>query len=164
MGFRNIGFIEDKPTRWTSDLDILGSVTDLPVLIDKYNIDHVFICLPMNRYHEARRVFDVLSANVVDVRLVADVPNLAGALADDHELRRHADGRPAREPPLRAEHRRQAGDGHRAVVVGAIVLSPLMLAIAAIVKLTSPGPVFYRQERCGLNGRSFQMLKFRSMR
>ena len=36
--------------------------------------------------------------------------------------------------------------------------------IAAIIKLTSPGPVFYRQERCSLNGRPFQMLKFRSMR
>ena len=39
----------------------------------------------------------------------------------------------------------------------------LMLLIAALVKLTSPGPIFYRQERCSLNGRSFQMLKFRSM-
>ena len=39
-----------------------------------------------------------------------------------------------------------------------------MLLIALLVKLTSPGPVFYRQERCGLNGRPFQMLKFRRMR
>jgi len=39
-----------------------------------------------------------------------------------------------------------------------------MTMIAVLVKLTSPGPVFYRQERCGLNGRTFNMLKFRSMR
>jgi len=45
-----------------------------------------------------------------------------------------------------------------------LLLSPVMLLIAALVKLTSPGPVFYRQERCGLNGKSFHMLKFRSMR
>jgi exopolysaccharide biosynthesis polyprenyl glycosylphosphotransferase len=44
-----------------------------------------------------------------------------------------------------------------------VLLSPVMALIALIVKLTSPGPVFYRQERCGLNGQSFQMLKFRSM-
>jgi putative colanic acid biosynthesis UDP-glucose lipid carrier transferase len=43
------------------------------------------------------------------------------------------------------------------------MLSPVMVLIAILVKRTSPGPVFYRQERCGLNGRSFQMLKFRSM-
>jgi exopolysaccharide biosynthesis polyprenyl glycosylphosphotransferase len=45
-----------------------------------------------------------------------------------------------------------------------MVLSPLMAVIAVLVKLTSPGPVFYRQERCGLNGGTFKMLKFRSMR
>ncbi len=45
-----------------------------------------------------------------------------------------------------------------------VVISPLLLAIAIAVKLTSPGPVFFRQERIGLHGKPFQMLKFRSMR
>lgn len=44
------------------------------------------------------------------------------------------------------------------------VLSPLLLVLALLVKLTSPGPVLYRQERIGLNGEPFDMLKFRSMR
>src|SRR5262249_14448960 len=44
-----------------------------------------------------------------------------------------------------------------------IILSPLMALLALIVKLSSPGPVFYRQERCGLNGKLFWMLKFRTM-
>ena len=44
-----------------------------------------------------------------------------------------------------------------------LLISPIMLAVALGVKLSSPGPVFYRQERVGLNGRSFAMLKFRSM-
>ncbi|RMH78797.1 MAG: undecaprenyl-phosphate glucose phosphotransferase [Calditrichaeota bacterium] len=52
------------------------------------------------------------------------------------------------------------------VVAGAalVLLSPLMLLIAAIIKLTSPGPVLYKQERVGLDGREFVMLKFRTMR
>src|SRR2546428_1131105 len=45
-----------------------------------------------------------------------------------------------------------------------ILISPLMVIICAAVKLTSPGPVFYKQERVGLDGRVFQMLKFRTMR
>jgi exopolysaccharide biosynthesis polyprenyl glycosylphosphotransferase len=49
-------------------------------------------------------------------------------------------------------------------LVGILVLSPLLALLAVLVKLTSPGPVIYRQERCGLNGRSFMMLKFRSLR
>ena len=44
-----------------------------------------------------------------------------------------------------------------------VVLSPLMLILALLVRLTSPGPVLYRQTRCGLNGRRFTLLKFRSM-
>src|SRR5262249_49734547 len=45
-----------------------------------------------------------------------------------------------------------------------VVLSPLLLVIAVLVRLTSPGPVLYRQERCGLNGEPIFMLKFRTMR
>ncbi len=45
-----------------------------------------------------------------------------------------------------------------------VVLSPLLLMLAALIKLTSKGPVFYRQIRCGLSGRKFTLYKFRSMR
>jgi exopolysaccharide biosynthesis polyprenyl glycosylphosphotransferase len=48
--------------------------------------------------------------------------------------------------------------------VGLMVLSPLLFLIAALVKLASPGPVLYRQERMGVDGQTFHMLKFRSMR
>ncbi len=44
-----------------------------------------------------------------------------------------------------------------------VLLSPLFLILALVVRLTSPGPVFYRQTRCGLGGRRFSLLKFRSM-
>src|SRR5581483_11750348 len=47
--------------------------------------------------------------------------------------------------------------------IGLVILAPLMGLIAAAVKLSSPGSVFYRQERCGLNGKPFPMLKFRTM-
>jgi exopolysaccharide biosynthesis polyprenyl glycosylphosphotransferase len=45
-----------------------------------------------------------------------------------------------------------------------LILSPVFAVLAALVKWTSPGPIFFSQERCGLNGDSFKMLKFRSMR
>ena len=164
LGIKNLGFIEDHPSHWTGDLNILGTSTDLPVLIEKYKIEHVFIALPMSRYHEARHIFNTLSRSLVEVRLVTDLPTLAGLSLTTTSL----DGLPViglRESPHFGLNIlvKRAGD----VVISLlalVLLAPLMLAIAAVIKLTSPGPVFYRQERCGLNGRAFDMLKFRSMR
>ncbi len=164
MGIKNVGFVEDRANSLCNDLDLLGGFTDLPELVRKYNVRHVFIALPMGRYDDARRVFNILSQSLVEVRLVADVPNLAGLTLTTTNL----DGLPViglRESP----HFGLNVVVKRAMdivlsLVGLIVVSPLMLVIAALVKLTSPGPVFYRQERCGLNGKSFSMLKFRSMR
>lgn len=164
MGIKNLGFVEDNQSRWTSDLDILGTINDLPTLIGKYNIEHVFISLPMSRYHDARRVYDVLSKTLVEVRLVADVPNLAGLSLTTTNL----DGLPVvglRESPhfgLNVVVKRCMDIVLS--ILALVLLAPLLLFLAALVKLTSPGPVFYRQERCSLNGQRFQMLKFRSMR
>jgi Undecaprenyl-phosphate glucose phosphotransferase len=104
------------------------------------------------------------SRTMVEVRLVTDVPTLAGLSLTTTNL----DGLPViglRESPHFGLNRvvKRLMD----VALSLLALSvcwPVMLLIAALVKLTSPGPVFYRQERCSLNGRTFQMLKFRSMR
>lgn len=48
-------------------------------------------------------------------------------------------------------------------LVGLLLLAPLMLLIALLIRLTSPGPILFRQERCGLHGKPFVMLKFRTM-
>ncbi|MEZ6140566.1 MAG: undecaprenyl-phosphate glucose phosphotransferase [Zavarzinella sp.] len=164
MGIRNVGFIENNPTRWSSDLDILGTIDDLPNLIHQYKISHVFIALPMNRFHEARKVFDVLSQEMVEVRLLADLPALTGFSLRMSIL----DGMPMlglRETPHYGANIiiKRVMD----IVISSIfliVISPLLIFVALLVKFTSKGPVFYRQERCGLNGKSFQMLKFRTMR
>src|SRR5207249_3103358 len=47
MGIKNLGFVEDQPSRWTGDLDVLGTTADLPRLIEQYTIGHVFIALPL---------------------------------------------------------------------------------------------------------------------
>jgi Undecaprenyl-phosphate glucose phosphotransferase len=165
MGIKVVGFVEDVANnRQPTDLDILGTFHDLPELIHKYQISHVFIALPLKRCNEIRRVFDLLAQTFVQVRLVADVPNLAGLSLTVTDL----DGLPLvglRESPhfgLNILVKRMMD-----VVLslfGLILLSPLFLLIALLIKLTSPGPVFFWQERCGLNGKKFRILKFRSMR
>jgi Undecaprenyl-phosphate glucose phosphotransferase len=164
MGIKNVGFVDEQSSRLYDDLDVLGGFADLPDLIAKYRISHVFIALPLNRYHDARRAFDILSQLVVEVRLVADLPALTGLTLSTTNL----DGLPLlglRESPhfgLNVVVKRAMDLVLSAV--GLVFLSPVLALIALLVKLTSPGPALYRQPRCGLNGRSFYMLKFRSMR
>jgi len=163
MGLKNIGFVDDQPSRFVSDLRILGTISELPELVEKRKIEHVFIALPMRRFGDARRVFDVLSRNLVEVRYIADVPDLAGLSLTTSNL----DGLPViglRESPhfgLNVIVKRAMDIALSLLAL--LILSPVMAVLALIVKLSSPGPTFYRQERCGLNGKPFAMLKFRTM-
>ena len=163
LGIRTVAYVEDNPANKLCDLPVLGPIDSLPELVAAHHIEHVFIALPLNRYPDARRVFDVLSQTIVEVRLVADVPAMAGLSLTTTTLQ-----------GMTVIGLRESGHyGMNVVIkrlmdlalalVGLVVLAPLMAVIAALVKLTSPGPVFYRQERCSLNGRTFMMIKFRTL-
>src|SRR5579884_3713499 len=164
LGIKNIGFVDERTNRLSGDLDVLGGFADLPELIEKYGVRHVFVALPLDRTDDARRVFAILSRSLVEVRMVCDVPNLAGLSLTTTNL----DGLPLvglRESPhfgLNIVVKRAMDVTLAAAAL--VLLAPLLLLVGVLVKLTSRGPVFYAQERCGLNGRTFRMLKFRSMR
>jgi Undecaprenyl-phosphate glucose phosphotransferase len=163
-GIQPVGYVEDEGSRHSgSDLPILGTIAELPELVEKHHIEHVFVALPLNRYADARRVFAALSQTVVDVQLVADLPAMAGmtfATTQIHGMTVIG----LRENPhhgLNIVVKRLMDIILSAVAI--ILLAPLMALIAILIKLTSPGPILYRQERCGLNGSPFMMLKFRTM-
>lgn len=164
-GIQPVGYVEDEGHRSAgADLPVLGTIAELPELVEKHHIEHVFVALPLNRYADARRVFAALSQTVVDVQLIADLPAMAGMTFTTTQIH----GMTVvglRENPHHGLNMivKRVMDILLAVVA-IVMLAPLMAFIALLVKLTSPGPLLYRQERCGLNGRPFMMLKFRSMR
>jgi Undecaprenyl-phosphate glucose phosphotransferase len=164
-GIQPVGFVEDEANRGPgSDLPVLGNIAELPELVQRHHIEHVFVALPLNRYPDARRVFTALSQTLVDVQLIADLPAISGMNFTTTQIHgMNVIG--LRENP----HHGLNVVVKRAMdivlsLVAIVLLAPVMAVIAALIKLTSPGPVLYRQERCGLNGRSFMMLKFRSLR
>lgn len=163
-GIQPVGYVEDEAHRGPeADLAVVGGIAELPELVERHHIEHVFIALPLNRYTDARRVFAALSQTVVDVQLIADVPSMAGMTF--HTT--HLHGMTVvglRESPHHGLNVvvKRVMDVLLALVA-LLILAPVLAVIAGLVKLTSRGPVLYRQERCGLNGRSFQMLKFRTM-
>jgi Undecaprenyl-phosphate glucose phosphotransferase len=162
-GIQTVGYVEDDPGKCPTDLPVVGTIPELPLLVERHHVEHVFIALPLNRYADARRVFDALSQTVVDVRLIADVPALSGLSLTTTDL----GGMTVvglRESPhygINVLVKRAMDVVLSAVAI--VLLAPLMAAIAVLIKLTSPGPILYRQERCSLNGLTFNMLKFRTM-
>ncbi len=163
-GMHVLGFIENEPTRYTSDLPIIGKVVDLPRLVLEHGISQVFIALPLQRYHEARKVYDTLSQSIVEVRLILDAAPLTPLSLSTTKI----DGLTVvglRDNPHLGLNRAVKRSMDLVFAsLGLLILSPLMILLAALVKLTSRGPIFYTQERCGLNGQRFQMVKFRTMK
>jgi Undecaprenyl-phosphate glucose phosphotransferase len=137
---------------------------DLKRIILEKKVEQVFIALPFDRQVQMRETLDALADEVVDVRLVPDLFGFTTLRKSVTEF----EGMPIlnmRESPLAgwsAVLKRLFDMAISSATL--LVFAAPMALIALMVKLTSKGPVFYRQERMGLDGRRFDILKFRSMR
>jgi Undecaprenyl-phosphate glucose phosphotransferase len=170
---RVVGVFDDRRGREPDRVGLSGLIRGTTQdLIDYYRrapLDKIIIALP---HHAEERLLDILQRLKqlpVDISLAPDlvgfrVPQTADAQAADMGmagLRMMS----LAQRPLRASQRFVKDLFDRATAAVLLVLiAPLMIGIALAVKLTSPGPVFFRQERHGLGNRSIQVFKFRSMR
>jgi Undecaprenyl-phosphate glucose phosphotransferase len=143
---------------------VIGHFGDVGRMVRETAAHKVLVALPRQRWPELDRILDPIKDETIDIQIVADVQDYAtiGCAVEDFA------GLPIvslNASPLlgwRAATKRMTD-----VALSLLALTfgaPVFLLIAAAVKLTSRGPVFYRQERMGLDGRTFAMYKFRSMR
>lgn len=156
-------FVDDHRVGGTLlGVPVRGPISELPAILREHPVDAAFVSLPHNGRRPAE-VLDLLSGTLVDVNVVPD-------LLSYHFLS-HEVSQLGTLPIVNLTHSPQCGwnaalkRGLDVVfsLIALIVLSPLMLAIAAAVRLTSPGPALFRQRRASLGGKEFDMLKFRSM-
>ncbi len=142
----------------------LGGLEDIRAVLDRQQVDIVFIALPHSEYPRLTSVLNEIGDDPVAIHFVPDVFGLASLRGGVEEFESipfvHL-----RESPLYGWNRVAKRVLDLIVGGGALVLAaPVMLAIATALKLVSRGPVLYRQERMGLDGQRFRMLKFRTMR
>lgn len=145
---------------------IVGPQEHLLALIKTHDIRRLYITLPLSEAAKIEAMYiDLLGANVD----VVWVPDLNSLMLLNHSVR-VVDGLPAiylNESPLTSQPTAALSKSllEKSVALLALVLlSPLLLLIALAVKLNSPGPVFFKQDRHGWNGKVIQVWKFRSMR
>jgi len=164
VGLRMIGVLADKPVRsFEAGVPVLGGYAQLKSVLREHRIDQVVVALPREDAALLEKVLADLDDEFVSVRIVPDLLHVMTVQSSVEEI----DGLPViclRESPLVgwAAVEKRAFD---VVVTGLALLlgAPFLLAIALAVRLTSGSPVLYGQERMGLDGRLFRMLKFRTM-
>ncbi len=168
LGFRVKGFLDDERTRGERiDVDggvaVLGSLEDLGAVIEEQAISEVYVALDLNNYSKILETLQIVNKYSVHVRLIPDLFQLLTLKAQIQDL----DGLPVisvDEVPLKGTSwfvKRITDAVVSALLL--ILLAPLLCVVAVLVKLTSKGPVFYHQERVGLDGGRFIIHKFRTM-
>ena len=167
LGVDVAGFFDDRTLDRTDLADpkkLLGRLVDIPAYVNSNGIDLVYITLPMASQPRTLSVLDALRDTTASVYFVPDifVSDLIQARVD------HIHGMPVvaltESPTLGV-----SGIGKRisdVIIAGLILLLiwPVLLILAAGVKLSSPGPVIFKQRRYGLDGQEILVYKFRSMR
>jgi putative colanic acid biosynthesis UDP-glucose lipid carrier transferase len=158
-------YCDDPDVRQTLAPEVakISSLADMPACIEAYRIDEVWVTFPLTRTDSFKYLHNLLNKTVVSVRIIPEIGgfNMAG---------RHADvfmGFAAIDVnSLGGSDVEILGKAilDRAIALLALaILMPLLMTIALAIKLTSPGPVIFKQLRHGLNGKRFYIYKFRSM-
>jgi Undecaprenyl-phosphate glucose phosphotransferase len=146
-----------------TDLPVLTTSADLTEVLQVHKIDQVILALKNSQRDQLDQILASLIDQHVDVRIIPDLHQFITLGCDVEEF----EGLPLislNQSPIVGWNRvaKRTSD----IIYGVIALSlfsPLMGAIALLIKLFSPGPILIRQERMGLDGHLFKMLKFRSM-
>jgi Undecaprenyl-phosphate glucose phosphotransferase len=166
LGYQIIGFVDDKAAGdhlGYRGLPLLGTIAEAAEIATRETVDHLYVALPPEQHVQMLQLIESTSRECVDVKVVPDLLQVIALRARLEDL----DGVPViniNDVPLQ---------GFNSVVkraidiaissVALIVLALPFWLIAALVKLTSRGEVFYHQERMGLDGKPFMIYKFRSM-
>ena len=165
-GYDVVGIVDDDKNLHGNE--ILGvTVRDidngLRELVTDQNIDEVWLALPLRAEKRLQEVQHLLRHTTVNIRFIPDIFSFR---LINHSLSEIA-GIPVVDistTPMDGLNRIiKAVEDKLISSVILLLISPLMIVLAIGVKVSSPGPVFYRQERVGWNGKPFEMLKFRSM-
>ena len=165
-GLHVVAFFDDAEAlrgQVIEEIPVRGTLDDVARFVLEEDIDQVWLALPLRAEIRARQLLEQLRNTTAEVRFV---PDIFGFQLLNHSMTEIA-GLPVislTESPMAGAN--QLAKAVEDYVIASLILlatSPLFLLIALGVRLSSPGPVFYRQRRVTWNGAEFEMLKFRSM-
>jgi len=167
LGFEVVGFLDDDPGKVGStvlDVPVLGTLRQAEEVLAAGRIDQVFIALPLEAHRKMLQMLELMARECVEVKLVPDVLQYATLQATLEDV----DGTPVinlSQVPLQGWNSMVKRSMDLVIAAAALIaLVPFFPLVALAIWLEDHGPIFYRQERMGLDGKPFMIVKFRSMR
>ena len=165
-GYEVCGILDDRVPAGTMlrGVKVLGRIANLDVILPENKIVEIAITLPLDEYSKLERIVAKCEKSGVHTQFIPDY----NRVIPSRPIMEDVEGLPViniRNVPLASIENRfvkRTMDLIGAVLL-LIIFSPIMLASIIAVKLSSKGPVIYRQERIGLHNKSFMMYKFRTM-
>ena len=166
LGYQIIGFVDDRASGdhlGYRGLPLLGTIEDAVEISQRESIDHLYVALPPEQHLRMIELIESTSREMIDVKVVPDLLQVIALRARLEDL----DGVPVinvNDVPLRGFNSilKRSIDVVLSAVALVVLAAPLGI-IALLVRFSSRGPVLYRQERMGLDGKPFSIMKFRSM-
>jgi len=165
-GLHIIGLIDDEHGLYGKEVDgyrVLGRIQDIPFIVKRLVIDRVIFVVPRLWLHRIEEAILACEEVGVSTSIALDLYNLHIARTRQTDF----NGFPLLEfETFHAKEWQLFIKRIMDVVISLIslfIFSPLMILVALLIKLSSKGPVLFKQVRCGLNGRKFTVYKFRSM-
>ena len=165
-GYHIYGIVDDiaEVGEGYKGVRVVGRISELEHILAQNTIDEIAITLPLAAYAKLDGIVHVCEKSGVHTKFIPDYNNIIHSKPVTEDM----DGLPViniRNVPLTDPVKATA---KRAVdicgaLVGIVLFSPIMLVVAILIKLTSPGPIIFKQERVGLHNKPFMMYKFRSM-
>lgn len=171
LGYKLVGFVDADgkktksqiPSRALGSIPVLGKLDDLPDILHRYHVSEVLVGLDSHEHDKLLELLRFCNGREIGVKIMSDMYDIVSGQARVNSIYGVPliDVRPEIMKPWEEVLKRTVD-----IIVSLMILLvglPLWILIAAAIKITSKGPVFYRQQRVGKNGRVFKMLKFRSM-
>jgi putative colanic acid biosysnthesis UDP-glucose lipid carrier transferase len=165
LGYNIIGFIEDE--YWASfEGPVLGKISELESVISNKNVDMVIVALPKTKMHLLEQIISICQNQLIEVKIIPELVSyhlkrqnyifLGDIPVVSVDINKLSD--------LHWRFSKRVFDIVLTIILSVFVFWWLLPLIIVLQKTFNPGPIFYKAERWGKNGKSFVMYKFRTMR
>lgn len=165
-GYTVYGILDDDVEAGTvyKGISVIGRISDLIEILERESLDEIGITLGLGEYYRLEEIVALCEKSGVHTKFIPDYNNIIPTKPYTEDI--------LGLPVINIRHVPLTNNFYALVkrvidilgsLCGMVLASPVMLVACLLIKLTSPGPLIYRQERVGLHNKTFQMYKFRSM-